>query len=619
VHGDNDKAAATFREIAGERPDLPELNGLVAQAFLQKKDYASAREWIRKWIDVHPQDGAGYQRLAEIYKAEGKPEGVIPELEKYAKEHPDNLVLAFQLAASYESAGRKDEAVGILRKLSIGTDKTQGTSVAAAMKLAEMELAADRPAAALEALGIAMSVGVAESQILIRGAQIIDGLKDPARVYQDFQKLLTDDQKNYGLFILGGMLSENLKRRDEALVLYDKALARQPRAAIAYSRKADLLIEANRHADALAVYQAAEKAGLDLPIFHRKMGMLLEFLDQPKEAIEQYRLTRQAAPDDKATRYLLAGLLARTGQADEAEKEFKSLIARFPGEVQAFCQLGGLYMARSQMEAAEKAVADAQAADANAVLPKALLAEIRFRQKKLEEAEKITRGILAEHPTENDVRLLQAYILAAQKRLPEAAAELKVLLAADPENINWRYFLAGLDSERGDTAAAEQELSRILQKKPLHAPSANDLGYMWADRGINLVQAEKLIRDALQASPKNAAYMDSLGWAMYKQGRFEEAVKTLLEATAISPEMDPILWDHLGDAYWRLSRRDDAVKAWETAAKLLAARAADVRPADVQRVQSKMQSIQAGKAPEVAPVAPAEIHTQPGPSTSTQR
>ena len=605
LRGDNDKAVAIFKDILVDRPDQPEVLSLLCHAYIQKKDFPAARDVARRLIELRPDGSEGYQRLAEVYRGEGRAEGVIADLEAYCKAHPGNRMLVFQLAGLYESFGRKDDAARLYGELSVGADPSQGPSVAAALKLAELQVQANRPVEALEALAVAIAGAPADSAILVRGAQLIESLKDPGAVYQQAQRLVADGQKGYGAFILVGMLAEVAKRRDEAIALYDKALDRQPKAAIAYSRKADLLIEAGRHADALAVYEAARKAGLEVPAFRRKMGMLLEFLDRPGEAIVQYRIARQGAPDDKATRHLLANLLAKSGQLEEAEKELKSLLARFPSEIQGLIQLAIVYVQKGDLAAADQATGQALAADAKSIPARALTAEIRFRQKKFAEAEQLARGVLAERPEAADVRLLLSYILAAQKRVADAAAELKTVLAVNPENIEWRYLLAGFYAEMGDAAAAEQELVRILQKKPDHAPSNNDLGYLWADRGVNLKKAEQLIREALKASPQSPAYLDSLAWVMYKEGRFDEAVGMLQGATQAAPDLDAVLWDHLGDAYWRLSRQDEAAKAWQTAAKILEARG-EAKPGDLRRIQQKVENAQAGQAPDVAPLAPKE-------------
>ena len=601
---ENDRAIAVLREAVGERPDNLDLLGLTCTAYLQKQDFAAARQWAKRIIETQPDGGAGYQRLAEVCRAEGKPEGVIPELEVYRRESPKNRLLAFQLAAAYEAAGRKDEAAGIYRELSALAEKTAGTSVAAALKLAEIHIQAGRHVEALETLGAVLAGDVAETSVLVRAAQLIDGLKDPEAVYRDAQRLVTDDQRTYGPFVLVGMLAEGLKKRDEAIALYDKALDRRPRAAIAYSRKADLLIEAGRHEDALNAYRAAVRAGLNLAVFHRKMGMLLEHLGRTDEALAEYRLTRDAAPDDKPTRYLLAGLLARQGKFDDAERELRTLVSRFPGEIQGYCQLALVSMAKGDLEAAEKTLRQAQALDGDAVAPRSLLAELRCRQKRYDDAERLARDILAAHADDQETRLLLAQILAAKRDFKEAVAQLKTLLAADPENITWAYVLSGMYQEMGDSAAAEQALQRILQKKPDHAPSNNDLGYLWADRGVNLARAEEMVRQALRADPQSPAYLDSVGWVLYKTARFEEAVRMLEDATRRAPDLDAVLWDHLGDAYWQVKRQDDAVKAWETAARILSAPGGEAKAAQRERVETKVRQSKAGAQPPVAPAAP---------------
>ncbi len=607
----NDEAIAVLREAIAARPGNRDLLSLMCSAHLKKHDFAGARDWARKVIDSDPGGAGGYQRLVETYKAEGKPDAATAELERYHKQRPDNRFLTMQLATTYESAGRKDEAAALYRELISPSAKSTGTSVTAALKLAEIHIDAGRPVEALEALGSTMVGEQTEATVLYRAAKLIDSLPNREQVYLQARRLVADDVPHYGPFVLVGMLAETVKRPAEAISLYDKAIARQGKAAIAYSRKADLLIRAKRHEPALDVYRAAVSAGLNLPIFRRKMGMILEHLGRLDEALAEYRLARRGAAGDKHTRYLLAGALAKKGRFEEAEKELKGLLKVSPKDVQARCQLAGIYLAQGNVAAAEDAVLLAQGVDPKALNPKVLLAEIRFRQKRYDDTVKLARDILATYPREHNMRLLMAYALAGQSRHGDAAKEVRALLAARPENIGWRYLLAGLYTEMGDTAAAEQELERILQTKPDHAPSKNDLGYLWAERGVKLSRAETMIRQALAANPKNAAYLDSLGWVMYKQGRFEGAVETLEEATRLAPELDPILWDHLGDSYWRLDRHTDAAKAWQAAAKILESHGGEAKPDDLTRVQQKLKKLDAGAKPEVAPIAPSQQRSRP--------
>ena len=75
--------------------------------------------------------------------------------------------------------------------------------------------------------------------------------------------------------------------------------------------------------------------------------------------------------------------------------------------------------------------------------------------------------------------------------------------------------------------------------------ASNDLGYEWTDQGKNLSAAESLIRTAVAAEPDNQSFLDSLGWVLYKRGKFDEARKYLELAVGPAAFPDPVVLDHL--------------------------------------------------------------------------
>ena len=612
LSGQAGKAVDALKQALIDRPDQPELLDLLCRALVEQKDYAQAKTVARRLIEMHPEGGNGYQRLADVYRVEGNPQGAVADLQALRRENANNVMIAFQLAGVYEALGREDEAVALYKELIAQGNKSPSTVVAAAVKLSEFHMKKNRPVDALEALAGALSLGTTETAILVRSARLIDALPQPEKVYADCRRLVADDVKAYGPFVLVGLLAENLKRTTEAIALYDKALQREPKAAIAYSRKADLYISTEKYEDALGVYQAAVAAGVDVPAFHRQIGLILDRLNRLPEAVAEYRKAVAGARDDKNARFLLADALARQGKFQDAEEELKGFLAQSPNDAQGFCELAGIYMLENNLEAADRAVAQARSIDSHAFQPRAVQAEILYRQKKYPQCEELARDLLLEKPGEASIRVLLAYALAGQKKLKDAAAELKAMLAAEPERIEWRYLLSGFLTEMGDTAAAEKELLGILQKRPDHAASNNDLGYLWADRGVNLAKAEQMVREALKAEPKSAAYLDSLGWVLYKRGRMAEALKTLEEAAKGSPELDAVIWDHLGDTYWRMSRRDDAAQAWAKAVDIVKTRGRESRDGQLERLEKKVENLRAGKDPDVAPLAPRD---QQGPDT----
>ena len=130
---------------------------------------------------------------------------------------------------------------------------------------------------------------------------------------------------------------------------------------------------------------------------------------------------------------------------------------------------------------------------------------------------------------------------------------------------------------------SEAQLEKALESDPADAGVCNDLGYGYADRGKKLEEAEKLIRKAMELDKKqrtggtfvdvdsgldNAAYVDSLGWALFRRGKLDEARKELERATKLPHGDDPVMWDHLGDVYMKLNLKPKAVEAWKRAASL---------------------------------------------------
>ena len=107
---------------------------------------------------------------------------------------------------------------------------------------------------------------------------------------------------------------------------------------------------------------------------------------------------------------------------------------------------------------------------------------------------------------------------------------------------------------------AEEWLQQVLDEFPDDAGAVNDLGYLWADQGVHLQRALKMIRHAVAAEPDNAAYRDSLGWVYYRLGRYQEAVAELEKAAAKEPAAR--VFDHLGDAQLKAGHPDKAADAW---------------------------------------------------------
>lgn len=190
---------------------------------------------------------------------------------------------------------------------------------------------------------------------------------------------------------------------------------------------------------------------------------------------------------------------------------------------------------------------------------------------------------------------------AAQKYGAAADTYTKALAVAGGDAPgDWRfYYVRGIAYERDKQwNKAEGDFKRALELNPDQPQVLNYLGYSWVDQGLNLMPALDMIQKAVAAAPNDGYIIDSLGWAYFRLGRFDEAVTQLEQAVQLR-STDPEINDHLGDAYWRAGRKLEARFQWNIAA------AVDTEGAVKERVAKKLvgglDAVEA--APEPSPVA----------------
>lgn len=157
----------------------------------------------------------------------------------------------------------------------------------------------------------------------------------------------------------------------------------------------------------------------------------------------------------------------------------------------------------------------------------------------------------------------QASILGKAKRDQEAYDLLEKAVRNLPNTPELVYDYALVAERLQKFEVMESELRRAIAAKPDFAAAYNALGYSFADRNINLNEAVTLIEKALTLSPNDHYMLDSLGWAHYRKGNLDKAIKYLQDAYSINP--DPEIAAHLGEVLWHKGRHEQAKKIWNDA------------------------------------------------------
>jgi tetratricopeptide (TPR) repeat protein len=211
-------------------------------------------------------------------------------------------------------------------------------------------------------------------------------------------------------------------------------------------------------------------------------------------------------------------------------------------------------------------------------------------------------NIVVANPDNLDALSVLGDLQRTDERYADAAKTYSEVLrlAGGNHPADWRYYyVRGISYERNkEWEKAEADFKRALELNPNQPQVLNYLGYSWVDQGTNLLPALDMIQRAVAAAPNDGYIIDSLGWAYYRLGRFEEAVKQLELAVQLR-STDPEINDHLGDAYWRAGRQLEARFQWNIASSV------DKEGAVKERVAIKLQKglDAAPPSPDAAPVA----------------
>lgn len=277
----------------------------------------------------------------------------------------------------------------------------------------------------------------------------------------------------------------------------------------------------------------------------------------------------------------MAAALAQDGGIETPLMYLQLALHLDPDMASAHIFQGELYESRELWDQA--AAAFGRVKPASELYPAAQIA-LAVNLERLDEADRAI-AILRKQGYANDSRpdpaisgaataaLLQlGDLLRAQDRFEEAVAvydDALVQSEGQPASARWRtYFARGVAYERAkDWPSAEKDLKAALELSPEQPFVLNYLGYSWIDRGVNLTEGMELIERAVALQPNDGSIVDSLGWAHYRIGDYEEAVVHLERAAELTPG-DPTIVDHLGDAYWRAGRRIEARHQWRRALTL---------------------------------------------------
>ncbi len=488
---------------------------LFGASFLLADDPEKAAVAFRKSDKLAPNKALLAYNLAQVYARSGKPEKALSELQIALGENlADEGTGPFELLAEVlKKLGKQKELVGRLEKL----HAAQPDNIPLGYALAEQYRNADQ-------LGKAEPLYAA----LLKKGPTLTGYRSLVGIYR---KTKQPDKLLAVLSDAAGKIgSLDPLGKEGAALIEDTALVR---ALIENARK-----------------QIKEAPGNKKPDYDRLLAVSLLAMEAKHfdAAGEFFELAAKAKPDAAADLFLTWGIgllmadkYAESGRVFQKGLDEKALPKDNPS---FYYYLAGALELAGQTDKALATSRKAVEIDPESARFLGRVGWVLYHAKRYPEAAKAYTELIDKFDSNHD-----------SDDVRQIVREARLVLSN----------MCVIDDKSDD---AQEWLEQVLDEFPDDISALNDLGYLWAEENRNLRRAHEMISKAVAAEPENGAYRDSLGWVLYRLGRYGEAVAELRKA-ASDKQPDAVILDHLGDALLKVKQPEKAKDAWRRAAETL--------------------------------------------------
>lgn len=485
------------------------------------------------------------------------------------------------------------------------------------LRIAHELLRRDRLGEAVAAIDNALEYAPRDARLLVLRGVARERGPDPSKAREDFEQALRLDPDDPAAYLHLRNLYLRRDDYDAAAEIMGRVLARKPGEAHLWEQLADVYAkqtssvppeEARRLGEKIAdAYENAARARPGDPNLLARLATAYAGLGRLDAAIDAYRGILELRPDAFLIREALAKTLIRAGRDEEAIAEAERLareqplIGRFGTQLAELYErtgrfdeaiavserlveqeplnavyhfrLGDLYERTGNLESAESNFQGFLVLEPEVPQGYLRLAIVLNRRGKRDDALATLDEGMTQIPDSPELPYLQGILYGEAERFEDAVPALiraeTLALKERPDILGAEfYFRFGATLERlGRFEEAAERFRTSIRLDDSQAEAFNYLGYMFAEQDMSLDEAEQLIRRALELQPDNGAYIDSLGWVFFRQGRYTDALRELNRAAELIDD-DPVVYEHLGDACEKLGDPEAARRHWTRALEL---------------------------------------------------
>lgn len=585
------------------------------------QEYDEALQAFRTAKALDPDYPRTYLRIALNLLRGNRPDEAIDILEALRARRPSDTEPLIWLASIHRQQGDAKQALALHREAIMLNQESAALHAA----LAELMIQDNDEAGALEVLdeGVRKAAkpgllhrlrGDLYRRRAIGTTDLNAGAVYARQALNDLEKAHAEEPEDPALWHAMGELHIRLREWEEGIRFLEKVRSATPDNLQAKERLAGAYETLGRLEDAAGVLEDMAVLQPTNPRLFMALASLYERMEKVESAILNYQLaSRLGTPDPLA--FLKLAVLQMETSPSEAASALREGLALLPDNPRLLEVLGYVEFNRKAYASAVKAFEQARAAlvkDAagdptpnlelylalayyfDGHLPKLEAALPRLLDSGSDILEAFTQFVFQDDDRERVMTLIPLLEhIAEHDDAPGILLALVAYLHSFTESYEQAVYwfdrtyeqVAGTDEEESILTArfyfwyaaaherveqidrAEELFYRCLELDPENAEAHNYMAYMWAEKGIYLDRAETYVLIALEAHPDSGAFIDTLGWIYYQQGRYEEAYDELRRAADIIPD-DPTILDHLGDVYFKLDCVEKARVKWQRAHEL---------------------------------------------------
>lgn len=435
--------------------------------------------------------------------------------------------------------------------------------------LGDVYLASGNPEKGLTAYGEALQLAPEKSPIFFKMAGLYASQKDFEMAEKVIRKGIEQGPLSpIGFYFLGRLAVEK-KNLSEGIKFYQKALSINSAYEPAYIGIARVYEIQGRDQEAVEVYQhILMRVNSGNPEAGARLIQLLKRNKQYDAALELLGRLSRNSPGNLDISLQRALILAEKRDFSGAIKMLLPVLEGRPEDLRLYLYLSTLYEENKEIERAIATLRTVLDKDPDAYDIHIRLASLLFyKLQKVEKALFESSRARKIDPARPEAYLFSGLILQNEKRYSEASEVLLEGIAVNPSVTDLHFQLGAVFDKLNRFDEMVQSMKKTIELDPKHANALNYLGYTYAEKGIRLDEAVDLIHRALAVRPTDGYFIDSLGWALYKKGEFQEALTLLQKAVSLVPE-DPVVHEHLGEIYLKNNQIDEARDAWRRSIEL---------------------------------------------------